>query len=117
VWAEVRAAHDVQLHGGGDGERARGGGKEIGAEAAEPVSHAAQVLKEMREQEEAAVAQRIIHIDPELAAAVEAESWAGPVKPKENLWDMPHKLKMERESFLHAARPKPAGTGRLQKMA
>jgi hypothetical protein len=91
-------------------------GREMVAEAAEPVSHAAQVLKEMREQEEAAVTQRIIHIDPDLAAAVEAESWAGPVKPKENLWDMPHKLKMERESFLHAARPKPAGAGRLQKM-
>jgi hypothetical protein len=57
-------------------------GREMVAEAAEPVSHAAQVLK-----------------------------------PKENLWDMPHRLKMERESFLHAARPKPAGAGRLQKMA
>ena len=92
-------------------------GREMVAEAAEPVSHAVQVLKEMQEQEEAAVAKRIIHIDPELAAAVEAESWAGPVKPKENLWDLPHKLKMERESFLHAARPKTAGAGRLQKMA
>jgi len=92
-----------------------GEGKELVAEAAEPISHAAQVLREMQEQEEAAVAQRIVHIDPELAAAVEAESWAGPAKPKENLWDMPNKLKMERESFLHAARPK--ATGRLQKMA
>jgi hypothetical protein len=109
-------------------------GKESAAEAAEPVSHAVQVLQEMRAHEEAmaeraagadraagtehaAGAGRMVHIDPELVAAVEAESWAGPVKPKESLWDMPHKLKMERESFLHAARPKPAGTNRLQKMA
>jgi hypothetical protein len=101
----------VMANGHGDA------GKEIMAEATEPVSHAAQVLKEIQEQEEAAVARRMLSIDPELAAAVEAESWAGPVKPKENLWDMPHRLKMERESFLHAARPKAPAASRLQKMA
>ena len=68
--------------------------------------------------EELAIPQRIHHIDPELMAAVEAESWAGPVRPKENhLWDLPHKLKMERESFLHAARPKLGAPNRLQKSA
>src|SRR5271154_4278759 len=104
-------------------------GKELAAEAAEPVYHASPALQEMRAHEEGAAVERaaraeratgvdrIVHIDPELVAAVEAESWAGPVKPKESLWDMPHKLKMERESFLHAARPKPAGANRLQKMA
>ena len=58
-----------------------------------------------------------MHIDPELAAAVEAESWAGPARSKESLWDTPHKLKLERESFLHAARPKSVAGERLQKMA
>jgi hypothetical protein len=91
-------------------------GKEAAMEAAEPVSHAVQVMKELQEREEAVLPERI-HIDAELAAAVEAESWAGPAKPKESLWDMPHKLKIERESFLHAARPKPVGSNRLQKMA
>jgi hypothetical protein len=68
--------------------------------------------------EELIVPERMHHIDPELMAAVEAESWAGPVRPKENhLWDLPHKLKMERESFLHAARPKLGAPNRLQKSA
>jgi hypothetical protein len=74
------------------------------------------VVKELPQ--ELPVTERIHHIDPELMAAVEAESWAGPVRPKENhLWDLPHKLKMERESFLHAARPKLGAPNRLQKSA
>jgi hypothetical protein len=100
----------VMANGHGEGAR------EVVAEVAEPVFHAVQGMKELPEREEAVLPERI-HIDPELVAAVEAESWAGPAKPKESLWDMPHKLKMERESFLHAARPKPVGSNRLQKMA
>jgi hypothetical protein len=92
-------------------------GREVVAEVVEPIAQAVQVGKELREQEEAPVAPRIVPIDPELVAAIEAESWAGPARPKESLWDMPHKLKMERDSFLHAARPKPTASGRMQKMA
>jgi len=90
--------------------------KEAAAEAYESVLHASHSARD----DDGAMADRArVHVDPETIAAVEAESWAGPVKPKENLWDMPHKLKIERENFLHAARPKSNGNGnnRLHKMA
>jgi hypothetical protein len=85
------------------------GEKETAVEVPQPIAQVAHVASSA-----AARAERM-HIDPELAAAVEAESWAGPVRSKESLWDMPHKL--ERESFLHAARSKSVQVERLQKMA
>ncbi len=57
-----------------------------------------------------------VPVEVETLAAVEAESWAGPVRAKESLWDVSGRMKPEREGFLHAARQKPA-TGRMQKMA
>jgi hypothetical protein len=101
-----------------------GHGMEMGKEAARETGpeayeqHTARDPKDLRERDETHAAERI-PIDPDLIAAVEAESWAGPVRPKENLWDMPHKAKVERESFLQAARPKSnaAANNRLHKMA
>jgi len=60
-----------------------------------------------------------IHIDAATAAAVEAESWAGPVrfKEKENLWDLQYKAKIERESFLHASRTPAVPLNRMHKTA
>ena len=44
-----------------------------------------------------------------------ADSWAGPVRPKEDSWETQHKLRTERESFLNATRSKLPT--RLQRMA
>jgi hypothetical protein len=67
----------------------------------------------------AAVLARPIHIDAATAAAIEAESWAGPVrfKEKENLWDLQYKAKIERESFLHASRTPAVPLNRMHKTA
>jgi hypothetical protein len=51
--------------------------------------------------------------DRATAAQIESESWAGPPKPRDRSWEAENKLKMERESFLNAARAKPPITRRL----
>lgn len=53
----------------------------------------------------------------ETAALIEAESWAGPAKPKANAWGAENKLKIEHESFIHAARVKPQPSRSYQRMA
>lgn len=47
---------------------------------------------------------------------IEAESWAGPVRFKDEAWDAQSKPKPERENFLHAPRVKPSALNRLQRM-
>jgi hypothetical protein len=47
---------------------------------------------------------------------IEAESWAGPVRFKEEAWGAPNKPQPERENFLHAPRIKPSALNRLQRM-
>jgi hypothetical protein len=47
---------------------------------------------------------------------IEAESWAGPVRFKEEAWEAQSKAKPERENFLHAPRVKPSALNRLQRM-
>jgi hypothetical protein len=48
-------------------------------------------------------------------ASIEADSWAGPARPKEDSWERQNKLRMERESFLNANRAK--APSRLQRTA
>jgi hypothetical protein len=50
------------------------------------------------------------------SADLEAESWAGPVKIKEEPWEAQTKRQPERENFLHATRIKPSALNRLQRM-
>jgi hypothetical protein len=47
---------------------------------------------------------------------IEAESWAGPVRLKEEAWEAPRKPQPERENFLQAPRIKPSALHRLQRM-
>jgi hypothetical protein len=51
------------------------------------------------------------------SAEIEADSWAGPVRPKEETWEMQNKARVERESFLNATRTKAPLSNRLQRMA
>jgi hypothetical protein len=53
----------------------------------------------------------------ETAALIEAESWAGPAKPKASPADSVNKQKVERENFIHAARVKPQITRPYQHIA
>jgi hypothetical protein len=50
------------------------------------------------------------------AADLDAESWAGPVRVKEEPWEAQAKRQPERENFLHAPRIKPSALNRLQRM-
>jgi hypothetical protein len=50
------------------------------------------------------------------SADLDAESWAGPVRVKEESWEAPAKRQPERENFLHAPRVKPSALNRLQRM-
>ena len=49
------------------------------------------------------------------SGSIGADSWAGPVRPKEESWEAQNKLRTERESFLNATRSKLPS--RLQRMA
>lgn len=81
-----------------------------------PAAAVAHTERHRDREREALVAERV-HLNAELMAAVEQESWAGPVRAKESLWDVPHKpAKMERE-FVHSAASQKAASSRLQKMA
>jgi hypothetical protein len=51
------------------------------------------------------------------SAEIEADSWAGPARPKEETWEMQNKARIERESFLNATRTKAPASNRLQRMA
>jgi hypothetical protein len=51
-----------------------------------------------------------------LDSDIEAESWAGPVRFKEEGWEAHSKPQAERENFLHAPRIKPSALNRLQRM-
>lgn len=48
---------------------------------------------------------------------IEAESWAGPVRAKEDTWETMNKLRAEREGFLNATRGKAPAASRLQRTA
>ncbi|WP_158944577.1 hypothetical protein [Granulicella sp. S190] len=50
------------------------------------------------------------------SADLDAESWAGPVRAKEEAWETQAKRQPERENFLHAPRIKPSALNRLQRM-
>jgi hypothetical protein len=50
------------------------------------------------------------------SADLEAESWAGPVRVKEEPWEAQNKRPAERENYLHAPRIKPSALNRLQRM-
>jgi hypothetical protein len=50
-------------------------------------------------------------------AEIEADSWAGPARPKEETWETQNKARIERESFLNATRTKAPASSRLQRMA
>jgi hypothetical protein len=50
------------------------------------------------------------------AASVESDSWAGPVRVKEDAWDMQNK-RTEAASFLHATRGKTQTPNRLHRTA
>ena len=50
------------------------------------------------------------------SADLEAESWAGPVRIKDESWEAQGKRPTERENFLHAPRIKPSALNRLQRM-
>ena len=50
------------------------------------------------------------------SADLEAESWAGPVKVKDESWEVQTKRQPERENFLNAPRIKPSALNRLQRM-
>ena len=50
-------------------------------------------------------------------ATIEAESWAGPVRTKEDTWETMSKLRAEREEFMNATRGKTPTPSRLQRMA
>lgn len=55
--------------------------------------------------------------DRATATLIEAESWAGPAKPKESSRNSENKLKTERESFVNATRLKPQIARHFQRMA
>ena len=55
--------------------------------------------------------------DRATAALIEAESWAGPAKFKQGPRNGESKLKIERESFVEAARVKPQVARAFQRMA
>jgi hypothetical protein len=50
-------------------------------------------------------------------AMLEAESWAGPVRPKEDTWEAQNKVRVERENYLNAPRIKASTPNRLHRMA
>jgi hypothetical protein len=99
--------------------KAAGDRMEAGKELAPVVQEAAVrdlTAKEVQERQISAVAARI-EMDPVQTAAVEAESWAGPVRLKETMWDTIHTSKLEPNRFAHAARQTPASARHMQKMA
>ncbi len=55
--------------------------------------------------------------DRETVAMIEAESWAGPARPKESSWGASDKAKSEREGFLNATRVKSQGIRPFQRPA
>jgi hypothetical protein len=55
--------------------------------------------------------------DRETAALIEAESWAGPAKPRANVWGAQKKPKIEGENFIHAARVKTPTPRPYQRLA
>jgi hypothetical protein len=55
--------------------------------------------------------------DRETAASIEAESWAGPARPKESTWGASDKMKNEREGFLNATRAKSQPVRSFQRSA
>jgi hypothetical protein len=51
-------------------------------------------------------------------AEIEAESWAGPVRPKEDAWEMQNsKLRQQGGNFLHETRMKVPAPSRMDRMA
>lgn len=55
--------------------------------------------------------------DRETVAMIEAESWAGPVRPKENSWGASDRGQSEREGFLNAGRAKSLSVRPFQRPA
>jgi hypothetical protein len=75
-----------------------------------------QNVEDVRGLEEIPILERMDY-NRETAALIEAESWAGPAKPKANSWGSENKLKIERESFINAARVKQQTARPYQRMA
>jgi hypothetical protein len=55
--------------------------------------------------------------DRETVAMIEAESWAGPARPKENTWGASDKGGSERDNFLNASRGKSPSVRSFQRLA
>ncbi len=70
---------------------------------------------ESHDREETPILERMGY-DRATATLIEADSWAGPVKSKDNSRNA-DKLKTERESFVNAARMKPQISRHFQRMA
>jgi hypothetical protein len=75
-----------------------------------------QTAQNVSDQEEMPILERMGY-NRETAALIEAESWAGPAKPRTNAWGAEKKLKIEGENFIHAARVKTQIARPYQRMA
>jgi len=84
--------------------------KDLGNESSE------QNTTEFRDREDRPALERMGY-DRTTATLIEAESWAGPVKPRESSWETDNKLKVEREQFLHSTNRKTPVTRRFPPMA
>ena len=87
------------------------------------VIHRAERSQRIERVERADISDRLDRTDRSLvgrasidSADLEAESWAGPVRVKEEPWEAQTKRQPERENFLHAPRIKPSALNRLQRM-
>jgi len=67
-------------------------------------------------QEEMPILERMGY-DHETVAQIEADSWAGPARPKENSWGAPNRTKNESESFINAIRAKSQAARAYQRPA
>jgi hypothetical protein len=68
------------------------------------------------DREEVPILQRMGY-DRETVAMIEAESWAGPARPKETTWGASDKARSERESFLNPSRGQTPAVRPFQRLA
>jgi hypothetical protein len=76
---------------------------------------AEQIAQQEQDQEEMPILERMGY-DRETAAQIEADSWAGPARPKENSWGASTR-KAEGESFINAIRAKSQAARAYQRPA
>ena len=93
-----------------DAESASENGKAAASESVE------QSAVDVSGREETPILERMGY-DRATGALIEAESWAGPAKLKQSPRNGESKLKIERESFVDAARVKPQVARAFQRMA